>query len=121
VVRGAADAIAECLRQDGSWPSFLVTGWLGAAVLYGQRRYLESARMRTVLAERLPDLSPADVAWLASALRRLGLGGGDPLLVSARRRLAETQHTDGSWPSDDGEAFTVHTTLTGFRACRPAD
>jgi hypothetical protein len=121
VVRGAAEAVAGSLREDGSWPSFLVTGWLGSAVLFGQRRFFESARMRLVLADRLSDMSPADVAWLACALRRLDVDEGDSLLVAARRRLAETQRTDGCWPSDDAEAFTVHTTLTAIRACRPVD
>ena len=34
-VAAAATVIAGSLRADGTWPSFLVTGWLGAAVLYG--------------------------------------------------------------------------------------
>lgn len=120
VVAGAAGAIAGSLRADGSWPSYLVTGWLGAAVLFGQGRYLEAARIRAVLGDRLPEVSGADLAWLACSLRRLGVGDDDALLAAAQRRLAETQRTDGSWPSDDGQAFTVHTTLTAIRACRPA-
>ncbi|HEY8474049.1 MAG TPA: squalene--hopene cyclase [Natronosporangium sp.] len=120
VVRRAADLLAGCLREDGSWPSFLVTGWLGAAVLYAQHKFYEAARMRLVLEKRLPEMTAADVAWLACALRRLGLDDHDPLLVGARNRLAETQRTDGCWPSDDGDAFTVHTTLMAIRACRKA-
>lgn len=118
VVHGAAQAIANHLRPDGTWPSFLVAGWLGAAVLYRQNMFYESARIQAVLSERLAELSPADVASLASALRRVGVPGEDYLLVAARRRLAETQRSDGGWPSDDGEAFDVHTTLTAIRACR---
>lgn len=117
VIAGAAAAIAGSLREDGSWPSFLVTGWLGAAVLFRQGRFWEAAQMQAVLGERLPDLTGADVAWLASALRRLDVGEDDWLLLAARRRLAETQRSDGSWPSDDGEAFHVHTTLAAIRAC----
>jgi hypothetical protein len=120
VIAAAASAITGSLREDGSWPSFLATGWLGAAVLFGQGRYLEAARMQTVLGERLPDLSPADVAALACALRRLDIGDDDWLLRAAQRRLAETQRTDGSWPVDDGDPFVVHTVLTAIRACRPA-
>jgi hypothetical protein len=118
VVAGAAAALAGSLAEDGSWPSFLVTGWLGAAVLHGQGRLVESARMRAVLAGRLEDIAPAEVAWLACALRRLDLPAGDPLLVAARRRLAATQKSDGSWPSEDGDTFVVHTVLTAIRACR---
>jgi hypothetical protein len=42
----------------------------------------------------------------------------DWLLVAAKRRLTETQRTDGGWLSDDGDAFNVHTTLAGIRAMR---
>lgn len=118
VVGRAATAIAASLADDGSWPSFLVTGWLGAAVLHGQGRAAESARMRAVLAARLDDIAPAGVAWLACALRRLGVPDDDPLPVAARLRLAATQRSDGAWPSEDGDAFTVHTVLTALRACR---
>ena len=44
----------------------------------------------------------------------------DWLLVTARRRLAETQRSDGGWESDDGDQFNVHTTLKALRALRTA-
>jgi hypothetical protein len=113
----AAEAIRGALRPDGTWPSFLVTGWLGAAVLHRREMYYESARMQVVLAERVPKMSAADTAWMAAALRRVGVQQDDWLMVTARRRLTETQRTDGGWPSDDGEAFDVHTTLAAIRAC----
>lgn len=119
VIAAAANAIAGSLGEDGSWPSYLVTGWLAAAVLFGQNRFWEAALIQAVLGDRLPEMSPADVASLACALRRLDIGDDDWLLRSAHRRLAETQRSDGGWPSDEGEAFTVHTTLAAIRACRP--
>lgn len=118
VVHGAAQAIAATLRPDGSWPSFLATGWLGAAMLHRQQMFYESARIQAVLNERLADMSPSDTAWMAAALRRVGFDQGEWLLVAARQRLAQTQRSDGGWPSDDGEAFDVHTTLRAIRACR---
>lgn len=116
VVAKAAQALRDSLRPDGTWPSFLVTGWLGAAVLFRQEMYYEAARMQMVLAGRLLDLTPADVAWLASALRRVGVALDDPLLVAARRQLAWAQRSDGGWDSDDGELFDVHVTLNVIRA-----
>jgi hypothetical protein len=113
----AAEVIRGSLRPDGTWPSFLVTGWLGAAVLHRREMYYESARMQVVLAERVPKMSPADTASMAAALRRVGVRPDDWLMVTARRRLAETQRSDGGWPSDDGEAFEVHTALAAIRAC----
>ncbi|MDO3702666.1 prenyltransferase/squalene oxidase repeat-containing protein [Micromonospora sp. C28SCA-DRY-2] len=120
VVQAAAHAVAGQLAPDGSWPSFLPAGWLSAAVLHRQGMYDESARIQAVLAERVPRLSPADAAWLAATLRRVEVGEEQWLLVSARRRLAETQRSDGGWDSDDGHQFDVHTTLRAIRACRPA-
>jgi hypothetical protein len=118
VVSGGARAVAQSLRDDGSWPSFLITGFLGAAVLYRQHMFYEAAKMQTVLNDRLPDMSPGDVAWLAATLRRVGVPEDDRLLVAARGRLSKTQRSDGGWPSDDGGPFDVHTTLRAIRACR---
>jgi hypothetical protein len=115
----AAAAIADSLAEDGSWPSFLVTGWLGAAVLHAQGWKGESERMREVLAGRMEELAPAGVAWLACALGRVGVPADAPVVVAARQRLAATQRSDGAWPSEDGDEFTVHTALAALRACLP--
>ncbi len=118
VVAKGARAIAASLAEDGTWPSFLVTGWLGAAVLYRQDMFLEAAKMQVALADRIPAMSPADTASLAASLRRVGVPDEDVLLVAARRRLTQMQRSDGGWSSDDGEQFDVHTTLTAIRAVR---
>lgn len=117
-VYAAAQAVAGALRPDGTWPSFLAAGWLGAGLLYRQEMFYESARIQGVLADRLPGMSPADAAAMGATLRRIGIGAQDWALVAARRRLAETQRSDGGWDSDDGHRFDVHTTLTAIRACR---
>ncbi len=118
LVARAAEAFRASLRPDGSWPSFLATGWLGAAVLYHLGWFYEAAQIQVILAERVPELSPGDCAAMAAALRRVGLSSDDWLLAAAGRRLAETQRSDGGWSSDDGDAFDVHTTLTAIRAVR---
>lgn len=114
----AAEVIRDSLNPDGTWPSFLVTGWLGAAVLYKQQMFYEAARMETVLTDRMHELSGADAAWLAATLRRVGVSDDDWALIAARRRLRETQRTDGGWSSDDGEAFDVNVALQAIRACK---
>lgn len=118
VVAKAAQALRGSLRPGGTWPSFLVTGWLGAAVLHRQEMYYEAALMQMVLAGRLPDMTPADVAWLAAALRRAGVAADDQLLAAARARLTQTQRSDGGWTSDDGEQFDIQVTLNAIRAFR---
>lgn len=118
IVQRAAEVIRESLKPDGTWPSFLVTGWLGATVLFKQDMFYEQARMQVVLTERLPTMSAADAASLAATLRRAGVSDEDWTLVAARRRLGETQRTDGGWTSDDGGGFDVHVALQAIRACR---
>ncbi|OJF14837.1 prenyltransferase/squalene oxidase repeat-containing protein [Couchioplanes caeruleus] len=113
----AARFVVGQLRPDGTWPSFLATGWHAAGLLHDQQFFYESARVQIVLGDRLDDMSPAHVANLAAALRRVNLGD-DWLLRTARKRLSETQRTDGGWDSDEGPAFDVNTTLTAIRACR---
>ena len=118
VLARATQAFRATIREDGSWPSYLVAGWLGGAMLYHAGWFYEAAQIQVILGERVPEMSPADVAWMGSSLRRLGMSNDDWLLVAARKRLTETQRTDGGWPSDDGEAFDVHATLTAIRALR---
>jgi hypothetical protein len=118
LVARAAEAFRASLRPDGSWPAFLPTGWLGAAMLYHLGWFYEAAQIQVLLAERVPEMGPGDCAWMAAALRRVGMSLDDWLLVAARRRLSQTQRGDGSWPSDDGDAFDVHTTLSAIRAMR---
>ena len=114
----AGGVIRDSLAPDGSWPSYLATGWLGAALLFHLGWFYEAARMQVILGERVPEMSAADTASLASTLRRIGVASEDWLLTVARRRLAETQRSDGGWASDDGPAFDVHTTLAAIRALR---
>jgi hypothetical protein len=118
VAARATQAFRAALRPDGSWPSYLVAGWLGAAMLYRSGWFYESAQIQVILSERLPDMSPADIAWMSASMRRAGVSPDDFLLTAARKRLAETQRPDGGWPSDDGDAFDVHTTLTAIRGMR---
>jgi hypothetical protein len=118
VLHGAAKAIAEGIRPDGTWPSYLAAGWLAAAVLYRQEIFTEYARIQSVLTDRLGTMSPGDVASLAATLRRVDVGRHNELFVAAGRRLTITQRSDGGWDSDDGPAFDVHTTLKVIRACR---
>ncbi|WP_026208263.1 prenyltransferase/squalene oxidase repeat-containing protein [Catelliglobosispora koreensis] len=117
-VERAADVLKASLNPDGTWPSFLVTGWLAASVLHRMGAFYESARMTVVLTERVPGMTANDTAWLGASMRRAGYADDDWTLSAARKRLAETQRSDGGWPSDDGELFDVNVTLQAIRACR---
>jgi hypothetical protein len=114
----AAQAIRDSLDDNGAWPGFLVSGWLAAAVLHRTEFFYESARIFVLLADRVKTMSASDAAWMAAALRRVGVNAEDSALVAARQQLSATQRPDGGFTSDDGPAFDVHTTLTALRALR---
>jgi len=118
VVSQGAEALRAVLRPDGSWPSYLATGWLGGALLYYLGSFYEAAQIQVALAERVPQLSPADTAWLGATMRRVGVAPNDWLMVAVARRLSQTQRSDGGWDNDGGGPFAVHTTLTAIRALR---
>jgi hypothetical protein len=113
----AAAFLVAQIADDGTWPSFLATGWHAAGLLHEQQYFYQSARVQLVLGERLDGMTPADIAAMTAALRRVNLGD-DWLLSSARKRLGEAQRTDGGWDSAEGPLFDVNTTLTAIRACR---
>src|SRR6266545_1687295 len=48
-VARAVEAFRASLRPDGTWPSFLVTGWLGAALLYHLGWFYEAAQIQMTL------------------------------------------------------------------------
>jgi hypothetical protein len=114
----AGQAIRDALDDSGTWPGFLVSGWLAAAVLHRAECFYEAARICVTLTERAKTMSAADAAWMLAALRRAGVSADDSVLVAARERLSATQRSDGAWPSDDAPAFDVTTTLTALRALR---
>ena len=114
----AADAIRNQIDESGVWPGFLVSGWMAGAVLFLTGWYYESARILVLLGDRVKAMSASDTALMTAALRRAGVDSDDSLMAAARQRLAETQRSDGAWPSDHAPAFDVHTTLTALRALR---
>lgn len=114
----AGRAILDNVDDNGTWPGFLVSGWLAGAVLHRCGWFYEAARVFGVLGDRVATMSASDVAMMTAALRRAGINPEDSLMVAARQRLTETQRPDGAWPSDDAPTFDVHTTLTALRALR---
>jgi len=53
-----------------------------------------------------------------STLLLAGVPSDHPLLEHAASRLGQQQEQDGRWPSEDGPARDVHTTLEAMRVLR---
>jgi hypothetical protein len=101
----AAAVLVPAVGADGRLPASLPAHWLAVPVLRHTWHEREAARICRYLANRLDELDPGSLAWLANAL-----GPTEPVGVEARVRLAPLQRDDGSWGGD------VQTTVAAMRA-----
>ncbi len=60
------------------------------------------------------------LAWLLNTYFNAGISSATPLLARARALLEEKQRPDGSFASDDGDAFTLDVTIQAVRALQAA-
>ncbi|MFG3706313.1 hypothetical protein ACGF7U_16515 [Micromonospora sp. NPDC047670] len=112
----AARAVRDAVAASGAWPTCLTTTWLAAALLWAVGLREEADQGLDILARRLLDAPPADVARAGCALRTALLPSGHPVLAAVVRRLTTTQRPDGSWPVDGPPAEQVAVAITAIGA-----
>lgn len=112
----AARAVREGVEASGAWPSCLTTTWLAAALLWAVGLRADADQGLDILARRLLDAPPADVARAGWALRTALLPPDHPVFPAVVRRLTATQRPDGSWPVDGPRAEQVAVAITAIAA-----
>ncbi len=105
------------LDEEGQLPTFLHAHWLAGGLWY-RIHWQEANAVFTSLQRRLSDIAVSNLAWLLSTLLLAGLPANHPLIEQAASRLEQRQEQDGRWPSEDGSARDVHTTLEAMRVLR---
>lgn len=103
----------------GRFVGFLRTTWLATAFLHRVEGPGSDAAMRGLEALGAVDESRWPPGALADMLGRLGGGGVDddtPVVVRSLERLCGLCQPDGSWISEDGDAYHVEVTLQALRA-----
>jgi squalene cyclase len=113
----AASYLQRHLDEEGQLPSFLHAHWLAGGLWY-RIHWQEAIRVFSYLQRRLSDLAVSNLAWLLSTLLLAGVPSDHPLIEQAASRLEQQQEQDGRWPSEDGSARDVHTTLEAMRVLR---
>lgn len=124
VLRGGAQDAAERAVQflsdkvdaHGAIPSFLHANWLAAALFWGAGDRETAERLMAYLLRRIADISASGLAWMIVSLLGVGVGHGHPLIAEARRTLFQYQREDGAFPSEDGPAHDVDSTLAAVHA-----
>jgi hypothetical protein len=110
--------LSAYLDENGKMPSFLQAHWLCAGLWERLEMVDEAERVLAYLTGRVAELSASQLAWMVTALRIAGLPAEDALIQIALPNLEPSQQEDGSWASDDGPDFDVHTTLETLYALK---
>ena len=117
-VRKSAEYLAENLDETGRMPSFIQTHWLTAGVLHSTGMAKQTRLVMGYLQKRLDDFSASNLTWLITAIIAAEIPAGHALIQGALNRLTSMQQEDGSWHSDDGADFNLHTTLEALFALK---
>lgn len=114
--REAAEFLLDRRRQDGSLPSFLHTHWLAAALWQQTSLAGEVPATLGYLADRIPELSAGNVAWMILSLCEAGLPPADVAVATGLDRLLELRDPAGHWPPDESADNAVHVTIEALKA-----
>ena len=100
--------------QSGKIYGFWHTTWIAMGVfLLTGKRYENVANLGIqALAERpLEEWDDSQIAWALDCLSRGGLSKTHPFITTCLKELYRRQKPDGSWASEDGEAFAMGATI----------
>jgi hypothetical protein len=103
---------------SGRLYGYLHATWLAAsAFTLAGLAYAESAQQALAAMQNWPLEDWVDSApWALSCFARAGLGRRHPLIEKCLAELACRQRPDGSWSSEDGDAFAVNSTVDTLKA-----
>ena len=100
--------------ETGKFYGYLHTTWIavGVFLLAGERYARISDLGLQALGDRsLAGWSDSQIAWALDCLSRGGLPKDHPFIGRCLAELIQRQKSDGSWASEDGEAYTVTATI----------
>ncbi len=112
----AVNFLNDRLDSDGAIPSFLHANWLAAALFWGMEDRASAGSVMKYLLRRVSDMSASGLAWMVVSLLVSGVAPDHELISEARSMLRLNQRDDGAFPSEDGPAHDVYSTLEAVHA-----
>ena len=100
--------------QSGKIHGFWHTTWIAMGIfLLAGKRYenVVSLGMQALADRPLQEWDDSQIAWALDCLSRGGLSKTHPFIDVFLKELYHRQKADGSWASEDGEAFAMGATI----------
>jgi squalene cyclase len=107
--------------QSGKFFGYVHTTWIacGFFLLSGDRyRNVAELGIQYLRNQNLSDWDDSQVAWAADCLSKGGLPEDHPFIRDCLSELMQRQKSDGSWSSEDGEAFSVGATIQALKVIK---
>lgn len=106
-------------EDSGRFFGFRHTTWIAvSAFALAGRPYAKivSKGLKYLMEKPLDEWADSQLAWALECLGRAGLPKAHPFISDCLAELAQRQKPDGTWISEDGEAFTARATLSAVKA-----
>jgi hypothetical protein len=119
-VKRATEFLFGNRDKEGKFAGFLHSTWISIGV-FGQLEGRESDIVRKatkVIEENIDKLGSGDYAWCLECLYVAGIPKEEPLAKKCIEKLVSRQEENGVWKSEDGEEFTVSTTISVLSALK---
>lgn len=107
--------------ETGKFNGYLHTTWIAtSAFLMVRSQYSEIVErsLQVLLNKPLAEWESSQIAWALDCLGRAGLEESHPFIEKCLAELISRHRPDGSWSSEDGEAFAVGATIGALKALK---
>ena len=111
-------------EETGRFFGFRHTTWIAAsAFALAGRPYskIVSRALKYLMGKPLDEWADSQLAWAIACLGRAGLPKAHPFISDCLNELGERQQPDGTWISENGEAFTIDATISAVKAFKIYD
>lgn len=100
--------------ESGRFYGYLHTSWIATSVLaMAGEPYAEATKrgLQALLDTPLAEWADSQIAWALDCLSRAGVPKEHPFIDRGLAELVRRQAADGSWSSEDGDAYAVGATI----------
>lgn len=108
-------------EESGNFFGFPHTTWIAVSVFaLAGRPYskIVSKGLKFLMDRPFEEWADSQIAWALECLGRAGLPKVHPFISDCLTELKQRQNPDGTWVSEDGDAFTVQATINVIKVLK---